>query len=89
MCLASCASSSFSANKAARHIGYLTTWMKPQNYSRIARLLLRLRANKLWQGDGRIEAAYNKDVVHSFDICVAENYKVTEFVGKTHKKKHL
>lgn len=27
-------------------------------------------------------------MVDSFDICVAENYKVTEFVGKKHKKKH-
>ena len=62
--------------------------MKPQNYSRIARLMLRLRANTLWQVDGRHEAAYNKAVVDSFDICVAENYKVTEFVGKKHKKKH-
>ena len=63
-------------------------WMKPQNYSRIARLMLRLRANTLWQVDGKHEAAYNKAVVDSFDICVAENYKVTEFVGKKHKKKH-
>lgn len=47
-------------------------WMKPQNYSRIARLMLRLRANTLWQIDGRHEAAYNKAVVDSFDICVAE-----------------
>ena len=61
-------------------------WMKPQNYSRIARLMLRLRANTLWQVDGKHEAAYNKAVVDSFDICVAENYKVTEFVGKKHKK---
>lgn len=50
--------------------------------------MLRLRANTLWQVDGRHEAAYNKAVVDSFDICVAENYKVTEFVGKKHKKKH-
>ena len=63
-------------------------WMKPQNYSRIARLMLRLRANTLWQVDGKHEAAYNKAVVDSFDICVAGNYKVTEFVGKKHKKKH-
>lgn len=40
------------------------------------------------QVDGKHEAAYNKAVVDSFDICVAENYKVTEFVGKKHKKKH-
>lgn len=61
-------------------------WMKPQNYSRIARLMLRLRANTLWQVDGKHEAAYNKAVVDSFDICIAENYKVTELVGKKHKK---
>ena len=29
----------------------------------IARLMLRLRANTLWQVDGRHEAAYNKAVV--------------------------
>ncbi len=61
-------------------------WMKPQNYSRLARLMLRLRSNTLWQVDGKHEAAYNKAVVDSFDICVAENYKVVELVGKKHKK---
>jgi len=63
-------------------------WMTPKNYSQIARLMLRLRANTLWQVDGKHEAAYNKAVVDSFDICVAENYKVTEITGKKHKKKH-
>ena len=63
-------------------------WMNPKNYSRMARLMLRLRANTLWQVDGKHEAAYNKAVVDSFDICVAENYKVTEIAGKKHKKKH-
>lgn len=61
-------------------------WMKPQNYSRLARLMLRLRSNTLWQVDGKHEAAYNKAVVDSFDICVAENYKAIELVGKKHKK---
>lgn len=61
-------------------------WMKPQNYSRIARLMLRLQCNTLWQVDGKHEAGYNKAVVDSFDICVAENYKVTELTGKRHKK---
>ena len=61
-------------------------WMKPQNYSQLARLMLRLKANTLWQVDGKHTAAYNKAVVDSFDICVAENYKVTELVGKKHKK---
>ena len=63
-------------------------WMKPQNYSRIARLMLRLRANTLWQVDGKHEASYDKAVVDSFDICLAENYKVTELTGKKHNKKH-
>ena len=63
-------------------------WMKPENYSRIARLMLRLKANTLWQVDGKHEADYNKAVVDSFDICMAENYKVVELTGKKHKKKH-
>ena len=63
-------------------------WMKPENYSRIARLMLRLKYNTLWQVDGKHEATYNKAVVDSFDICIADNYKVTEWTGKTHKKKH-
>ncbi len=61
-------------------------WMKPQNYSQLARLMLRLRSNTLWLADGKHEANYNKAVVDSFDICVAENYKVIELVGKKHKK---
>ena len=61
-------------------------WMKPQNYSQLARLMLRLKANTLWQVDGKHNAAYNKAVVDSFDICVADNYKVTELVGNKHKK---
>lgn len=61
-------------------------WMKPQNYSEIARLMLRLRCNTLWQVDGKHNAAYDKAVVDSFDLCVAENYKVTEVLGKKHKK---
>lgn len=61
-------------------------WMKPQNYSDIARLMLRLRCNTLWQVDGKHNAAYDKAVVDSFDLCVAENYKMTEVLGKKHKK---
>lgn len=61
-------------------------WMKPQNYSQIARLMLRLRCNTLWQVDGKHNAAYDKAVVDSFDLCVAENHKVTEVLGKKHKK---
>ena len=63
-------------------------WMNQKNYSQLARLMLRLRANTLWQVDGKHEAAYNKAVTDSFDICIAENYKVTEITGKKHKKKH-
>ena len=61
-------------------------WMKHQNYSDIARLMLRLGYNTLWQVDGKHNAAYDKAVVDSFDLCVAENYKVTEITGKKHKK---
>ena len=61
-------------------------WMKPQNYSQIARLMLRLRCNTLWQVDGKHNAAYDKAVVDSFDLCVAENHKATEILGKKHKK---
>lgn len=61
-------------------------WMKPQNYSEIARLMLRLRCNTLWQVDGKHNVAYDKAVVDSFDLCVAENHKVTEVLGKKHKK---
>ncbi len=61
-------------------------WMKPQNYSQLARLMLRLKANTLWQMPGKRSAAYNKAVVDSFDICMAANHKVIELVGKKHKK---
>ena len=63
-------------------------WMNPQNYSRIARLMLRLKCNTLWQVAGKHDATYNKAVVDSFDICIADNYRVTEWTGKKHKKKH-
>ena len=62
-------------------------WMNPKNYSRIARLMLRLKCNTLWKVDGKHDAAYNKAVVDSFDVCLADNYKVTELTGKKHKKK--
>ena len=63
-------------------------WMNLRNYSRIARLMLRLKYNTLWQVDGKHDVIYNKAVVDSFDICIAENYRVTEWTGKKHKKKH-
>lgn len=62
------------------------SWLHPQNYSRICRQMLRLRANTLWQIDSKHEAAYNKAVVDSFDICIGESNKITDFTGKKHKK---
>ena len=63
-------------------------WMNTKNDSQIARLMLRLRANTLWQVDGKHEGDFNKAVADSFDICVAQNHKVTELTGKKHNKKH-
>ena len=63
-------------------------WMNTKNDSQIARLMLRLRANTLWQVDGKHEGDFNKAVADSFDICVAQNHKVTEITGKKHNKKH-
>ena len=65
-----------------------STWMKSQNYSNLCRLMLRLRANTLWQNDTKHEAVYNKAVVDSFDINIGENGKVQELLGKKHKKHH-
>ena len=63
-------------------------WMNTKNDSQIARLMLRLRANTLWQVDGKHEGDFNKAVADSFDICVAQNHKVMELTGKKHNKKH-
>ena len=63
-------------------------WLNTKNDSQIARLMLRLRANTLWQVDGKHEGDFNKAVADSFDICVAQNHKVTELTGKKHNKKH-
>ena len=63
-------------------------WMNTKNDSQIARLMLRLRANTLWQVDGKHEGDFNKAVADSFDISVAQNHKVTELTGKKHNKKH-
>ncbi len=66
-----------------------SAWMKPLNYSSLCRLMLRLRANTLWQSDSKHEVAYDKAVVDSFDICVGENGKVQELQnGKKHHKHH-
>lgn len=61
-------------------------WMKSKNNSRLCRLMLRLKANVLWQGDSKHEISYNKEVTDSFDIVVGEEGKVTELLGKKHKK---
>ncbi len=61
-------------------------WMKSKNNSRLCRLMLRLKANVLWQADSKHEVSYNKEVTDSFDILVGEEGKVTELMGKKHKK---
>ena len=63
-------------------------WMDSKNDSQIARLMLRLRANTLWLTDGKHEGNYDKAVIDSFDICVAQNHKVQVLTGKKHNKKH-
>lgn len=66
-----------------------SAWMKPRNYSNLCRLMLRLRANTLWQSDSKHEISYDKAVVDSFEIHIGENGKVQELVaGKKHKKHH-
>ncbi len=61
-------------------------WMDRKNYSSLCRLMLRLKANALWQGDNKHEVAYNKQVTDSFNIVIGESGKVVETVGKKHKK---
>lgn len=61
-------------------------WMSRKNYSNLCRLMLRLKANALWQGDSKHEVAYNKLVTDSFNIVIGESGKVMETVGKKHKK---
>lgn len=63
-----------------------SNWMKSKNYSQLCRLMLRLRANALWQADTKHLITYNKEVTDSFDIHVGEADKITETVGKKHKK---
>lgn len=77
-------------------------WMGRKNQSRLCRLMLRLRANTIWEGEkhgetsGKHETStgkhgmnIDKQVTDSFDILVAENGKVTETViGKKRNKKH-
>ncbi len=61
-------------------------WMKSGNDSKLCRLMLRLNANILWQGDSKHHAAYNKEVTDSFDIIIGHAGKVMETSGKKHKK---
>jgi len=63
-----------------------STWMNRKNYSNLCRLMLRLKANVLWQGNSKHEIAYNKEVTDSFNITISEAGKVVETVGKKHKK---
>lgn len=66
-----------------------STWMNAKNASNLCRLMLRLKANLLWDEDEKHHVAYAPAVTDSFDILVAENGKVTEsIVGKKHNKKH-
>ena len=66
-----------------------SAWMKPRNYSNLCRLMLRLRANTLWQSDSKHETSYDKAVVDSFEIHIGENGKVQEAAaGKKHRKHH-
>lgn len=65
-----------------------SAWMAPGNYNNLCRLMLRLRANTLWQHDAKHGMAYDKAVVDSFDIYVGVNGKVQELSGKKHKKHH-
>lgn len=63
-----------------------SNWMKNKNYSQLCRLMLRLKANTLWQVDSKHNATYNKEVTDSFDIHIGEADKITETIGKKHKK---
>lgn len=63
-----------------------SAWMNRKNYSNLCRLMLRLKANVLWQGDSKHEIAYHKEVTDSFNITISEAGKVVETTGKKHKK---
>ena len=66
-----------------------SAWMGSKNQSNLCKLMLRLKANMLWEDDDKQAANYDKAVTDSFDILVAENGKVTEnVIGKKHNKKH-
>ena len=61
-------------------------WMSSRNFSSIARLMLRLRANTLWQESSHHEVLYDKAVTDSFDIIIGSGHKVLQTQGKKHKK---
>lgn len=61
-------------------------WMSSRNFSSIARLMLRLRANTLWQESSHHEVLYDKAVTDSFDIIIGSGHKVLQAQGKKHKK---
>ena len=61
-------------------------WMSNRNASSIARLMLRLRANTLWQEGTHHEVIYDKAVTDSFDLIIGSGHKLQEVQGKKHKK---
>lgn len=61
-------------------------WMSNRNASSIARLMLRLRANTLWQENTHHEVLYDKAVADSFDIIIGTGHKLLQAQGKKHKK---
>ena len=61
-------------------------WMSNRNASSIARLMLRLRANTLWQEGTHHEVIYDKAVTDSFDLIIGSGHKLQEVKGKKHKK---
>ncbi len=61
-------------------------WMSSRNFSSIARLMLRLRANTLWQENSHHEVLYDKAVADSFDIIIGSGHKVLQAQCKKHKK---
>lgn len=61
-------------------------WMSSRNFSSIVRLMLRLRANTLWQESSHHEVLYDKAVADSFDIIIGSGHKVLQAQGKKHKK---
>lgn len=61
-------------------------WMNGKQASQMARLMLRLRLNALWQPTSKHEQSYDKAVVDSFEICMGLGKKMLNIEGKKHKK---